>query len=95
MIYAQNNWTQKKHWPIISRFIGTAGIREDISVRNYQRDCRFYIYDNTFQAVDRINAVRYLKQCYEEGYTKDIDFTTSQPNMYKRRHSTPTFMTYE
>jgi hypothetical protein len=82
MIDAREYWTQQKKWPTQTKFIGTAGIREDHNVRNYQRDCRFYIYDNTWQAVDRIMATRYLKQCYEEGYTKDVVFTG--PNCYGR-----------
>lgn len=92
MIDAKETWTDKKHWLINSRFIGTAGIRQDIPKRNYQRDCRFYIYEETYQAVDRIMATRYLKQCYEEGYTKDVVF--NGPSCYGRRKYIPNMVTY-
>lgn len=79
MIDAREQWTMKKQWPTDrGRFIGTAGIREDNTIETYQRKCRYNLMSWKFY-IDRIVQVKYLKSCYEEGYSKDIDFSTQVP----------------
>lgn len=77
MIDARNHWMQKKSWPIQSRYLGCTGYyfaknKLEPSLIYYQ-DNRVYS-DEIELAHQRIKDVKYFKECYEGGYTKDINW---------------------
>lgn len=79
MIDSRDMWTMKKQWPgERGKFIGTAGTYEDFNTETYQRKCRWHLMSWKY-FIERVIQVKYLKNCYESGYSKNVDFSTQVP----------------